>query len=107
MDQNIQRFANDHLGEDLIDFLQEVQSNGNGYVVMETITELWKIHFNDTQAPPVGVRSLQPASGTSGATGPTTSSHTENLGSPQGLVAGSYPSHQTLPPPVYPTIQKS
>ncbi|XP_062566748.1 innexin-11-like [Saccostrea cucullata] len=51
-DQNIQRFANDTLGEDVVSFLKQVQDEENGCVVMETVTELWKICHGNMQPTP-------------------------------------------------------
>ncbi|XP_061177096.1 innexin-11-like [Saccostrea echinata] len=51
-DRNIQRFANDTLGEDVISFLKQVQDKENGCVVMETVTELWKIYHGNMQPTP-------------------------------------------------------
>jgi hypothetical protein len=52
-DQKIWAFANSTLGEDVIVFLQRVQSNSNGCVVMEAITELWKIYHGGVQTLPI------------------------------------------------------
>jgi hypothetical protein len=53
-DQQIWAFANSTLGEDVIVFLQQMQCNSNGCVVMETITELWKIYHGGIQTLPRG-----------------------------------------------------
>lgn len=37
-EQNISRFANNKLGEDVIVFLKHTQDQENGCVVMETVT---------------------------------------------------------------------
>ncbi|XP_048768543.2 innexin-11-like [Ostrea edulis] len=61
-DQQIWKFANNTLGEDVIAFLQQMQSNNNGCVVMETITELWKIYHGGVQTSPMGNPLLPEAS---------------------------------------------
>lgn len=54
-EQNISRFANKKLGEDVIVFLKHIQDQENGCVVMETITELWRVsHSGSVQSSPVG-----------------------------------------------------
>lgn len=54
-EQNINRFANNKLGEDVIVFLKHIQDQENGCVVMETITELWRVsHGGGVQSSSVG-----------------------------------------------------
>ncbi|XP_048769825.2 innexin-11-like [Ostrea edulis] len=60
--QQIWNFANNTLGEDVIAFLQQMQSNNNGCVVMETITELWKIYHGGVQTLPLENPQLPEAS---------------------------------------------
>ncbi|XP_056016594.1 innexin-11-like isoform X1 [Ostrea edulis] len=61
-DQQIWKFANNTLGEDVIAFLQQMQANNNGCVVMETVTELWKIYHGGVQSSPMGNPLLPEAS---------------------------------------------
>eukprot|EP00105_Crassostrea_gigas_P037139 XP_019921287.1 PREDICTED: uncharacterized protein LOC105324848 [Crassostrea gigas] len=57
-EQNISRFSNNKLGEDVIVFLKHIQDHENGCVVMETVTELWRLcHDGSWQSSPVNVYS--------------------------------------------------
>ncbi|XP_062597013.1 innexin-11-like [Saccostrea cucullata] len=50
-DRNIERFSST-FGEDVISFLKLVQDNESGSVVMETVTELWRMYHGDIQHSP-------------------------------------------------------
>ncbi|XP_062566749.1 innexin-11-like [Saccostrea cucullata] len=51
-ERNMKMFADDTLGEDVVTFLMQVQENGNGCVVMEAVTELWKIQHGGGDTEP-------------------------------------------------------
>lgn len=64
-EQNISRFSNNKLGEDVIVFLKHIQDQENGCVVMETVTELWMVsHGGSVQSFPVNVYSPSQPGGT-------------------------------------------
>nr|XP_034333639.1 innexin-11 [Crassostrea gigas] len=64
-EQNISRFSNNKLGEDVIVFLKHIQDQEHGCMVMETITELWRLsHSGSVQSSPVGVSSPPHLGGT-------------------------------------------
>ncbi|XP_061176320.1 innexin-11-like [Saccostrea echinata] len=51
-ERNMKAFADSTLGEDVVTFLKQVQENENGCVVMEAVTELWKIQHGDGDIQP-------------------------------------------------------
>ncbi|XP_061176319.1 innexin-11-like [Saccostrea echinata] len=51
-ERNMKLFADSTLGEDVISFLKQVQENENGCMVMEAVTELWKIQHGDGEIQP-------------------------------------------------------
>uniref|UniRef100_K1Q8X2 Innexin n=1 Tax=Magallana gigas TaxID=29159 RepID=K1Q8X2_MAGGI len=64
-EQNISRFSNNKLGEDVIVFLKHIQDQENGCVVMETVTELEMVsHGGSVQSFPVNVYSPPQPGGT-------------------------------------------
>ncbi|XP_052711047.1 innexin-11-like [Crassostrea angulata] len=71
-EQNISRFSNNKLGEDVIVFLKHIQDQENGCVVMETITELWRLsNSGSVQSSTVGVSSPPHLVGTTEVSNPS------------------------------------
>ncbi|XP_052711177.1 innexin-11-like isoform X2 [Crassostrea angulata] len=78
-DQNISRFSNNNLGEDVIVFLKHIQDQENGCVVMETVTELWRVsHSGSVQSVPLGESSPLLLGGTTEVSNPSAPSYSQH-----------------------------
>jgi hypothetical protein len=102
-DRNIQQFANDTLGEDVISFLKQVQETENGCVVMETVTELWKICYGVKPIPTTVPHSVQKQS--CGQYFPTVQCHNQPGNIAEGSDTCQSESHQPTAPLLYPTVR--
>ncbi|XP_048750430.1 innexin-11-like [Ostrea edulis] len=102
-DRSIQQFANDTLGEDVISFLKQVQETENGCVVMETVTELWKICNGITQpSPAIVTYSVQHPSSRPNC--PTVQYHKQTGDIQDGSEAYKGEGHQPTAPLLYPPV---
>ncbi|XP_061177372.1 innexin-11-like [Saccostrea echinata] len=103
-DRNIQRFSTT-LGEDVISFLKHVQDSESGSVVMETVTELWRMYHGDLQH--ASAILSHPVHSTAVMSNPRTQqSHTQPENFQQESESSAGQGHKPTAPllyPVYPT----